>query len=121
MSDYTLNLEDDWDLHVTDDGNLPTTNGGQGVAQNVANAFRLFTNDAYYFGDRGVPHFLIELREQPRLNVLKSRLKRVALQVEGVKDCEIKLMAVDEDRALNGFALITLDDGSTVSLAIAGL
>ena len=60
-SDFTLKLEDDWDLHVNNAGNLETTEYAQGIAQNVANAFRLFTNDAYYFTERGIPHFLIEL------------------------------------------------------------
>ena len=56
MSDFTLRLEDDWDLHVNDDGNLPKTFTAQGIAQNVANAFRLFTNDAYFFTDKGILH-----------------------------------------------------------------
>jgi hypothetical protein len=121
MSDYTISLEDDWDIHVTDDGNLPTVNSAQGIAQNVANAFRLFTDDAYYFGEKGIPHFLIELREKPRLNILRSRLKRTALAVEGVKDAQIDLMEVDEDRALNGIAQLTLFNGDKVNLYIMGL
>lgn len=121
MSDYNLALEDDWDIHVTDDGSLPISSGAQGVAQNVANAFRLFTKDAYYFEERGIPHFLIELRETPRINVLRSRLKKAALSVEGVKDAEICLMAVDDERALNGIAKLTLYNGENVELYIMGL
>lgn len=121
MSDYTLRLDDDWDLHVGDDGNLPKTFTAQGIAQNVANAFRLFTNDAYFFTERGIPHFLIELNAQPKLNILRSRLKKVALQVEGVKDCEINLMATDENRALNGYAELTLINGEKTTVNIAGL
>ena len=49
-SPHTLLLEDDWDLHVDPAGNLPVSYGGYSVAQNVANAFRLFTEDAW-FGD----------------------------------------------------------------------
>lgn len=121
MSDFTLRLDDDWDLHVNDDGNLPKTFTAQGIAQNVANAFRLFTNDAYFFTERGIPHFLIELNAQPKLNILRSRLKKVALQVEGVKDCEINLMATDEDRALNGYAELTLINGEKITVSITGL
>jgi hypothetical protein len=120
-SDYTLNLQDDWDLHVNDAGDIEQTDGAQGVAQNVANAFRLFTKDAYYFEERGIPHFLIELRETPRINVLRSRLKQAALAVEGVKDAEIQLMEADEDRALNGIAKLTLYNGENVELYILGL
>lgn len=121
MSDHTLHLDDDWDLHVNDDGNLPRVFTAQGIAQNVANAFRLFTNDAYFFTERGIPHFLIELNAQPKLNILRSRLKKVALQVEGVKDCEINLMATDENRALNGYAELTLINGEKTTVNIAGL
>ena len=52
-SDFTLNLQDDWDLHVNDAGNLETTEYAQGIAQNVANAFRLFHRKGHpTFSDR---------------------------------------------------------------------
>ena len=121
MSDYTLHLEDDWDLHVNDAGNLDTDISAQGIAQNVANAFRLFTKDAYYFTEKGVPHFLIELDSHPKINILRSRLKKTALNVEGVKDCEINLMQVDENRGLNGYAQLTLVNGEQIRVDIAGL
>lgn len=121
MSDYTLTLQDDWDLHVNDSGELDTDSGAQGIAQNVANAFRLFTKDAYFFTERGIPHFLIELDSHPKINILRSRLKKTALKVEGVKDCEINLMQTDEDRGLNGYAQITLMNGEQIKVTIAGL
>ena len=121
MSDHSLELADDWDLHVGDDGNLPKVFTAQGIAQNVANAFRLFTNDAYFFTDQGIPHFLVELNAHPKINILRSRLKKVALNVEGVKDCEINLMATDEDRVLNGYAELTLINGEKTTVKIAGL
>ena len=120
-SDYTLELHDDWDLHVNDAGNLETINYALGIAQNVSNAFRLFTNDAYFFIEKGIPHFLIELDAHPKINILRSRLKKVALQVDGVKDCQINLMADDEERALNGFAELTLINGEKTTVKIEGL
>ena len=65
MTQKTLKLNDDWDLFVDTKGDLSVTDKtskNYAIAQNVANAFRLFTNDAYYFTDEGIPHFLIELR-----------------------------------------------------------
>lgn len=121
MSDYTLSLANDWDLHVTESGNLPTDIKAQGIAQNVANAIRLFTEDAYYFKDKGIPHFLIELRRAPRLNVLRSRIRRVALEVEGVKDADVRLYSIDDSRNLNGIVLLTLTSGETATLNLAGL
>ena len=121
MSDYTLSVSGDWDLHVTESGNLPTDTKAQGIAQNVANAIRLFTQDAYYFKNKGIPHFLIELRKTPRLNVLRSRIRRVALEVEGVKDADVRLFSIDDSRNLNGIVLLTLTSGETATINLAGL
>ena len=118
-SAHTLVLEDDWDLHVDPAGNLPRAFEAYSVAQNVANAFRLFTEDAWYFPQRGIAHFLIELRKEPRLNVLKVRLKEAALAVEGVKDCSIDLLNLEE-RELSGMATLTLEDDSQIQLTIGG-
>lgn len=109
-SPHTLELEDDWDLHVDPAGNLPVRYEAYSIAQNVANAFRLFTDDAWFFPEKGIAHFLIELKKEPRLNVLKSRLRQAALSIEGVKDCEISLLNL-EGRDLSGMATITLDSG----------
>ena len=45
---HTLLLSDDWDLMLDSGGNIRTATGAYGIAQNVANRVRLFTNDAYY-------------------------------------------------------------------------
>ena len=109
-SPHTLTLEDDWDLHVDPAGNLPVNYGAYSIAQNVANAFRLFTEDAWYFPEKGIAHFLIELKKEPMLNVLKSRLRQAALNVDGVVECEISLLNID-GRDLSGMATLTLENG----------
>lgn len=114
-SQHTLFLEDDWDLHVDSAGNLPREFGAYSVAQNVANAFRLFTDDAWYFPEKGIAHFLIELRKAPLLNVLKVRLKAAALTIDGVADCEIDLLNW-ENRELSGMAVLTLTNGETLNV-----
>jgi hypothetical protein len=116
-SSHTLKLEDDWDLHVDPAGNLPVSYDAYSIAQNVANAFRLFTEDAWYFPERGIAHFLIELRKEPRLNVLKSRLRQAALNVAGVKDCEISLLNI-EGRDLSGMATLTLESGEIYNVEL---
>ena len=109
-SPHTLKLDDDWDLHVDPAGNLPVSYDAYSVAQNVANAFRLFTEDAWYFPEKGIAHFLIELKKEPMLNVLKSRLRQAALNVDGVVECEISLLNID-GRDLSGMATLTLENG----------
>ena len=115
MSAHTLLLDDGWDINVDASGNIAKATGDYAIAQNVANAFRLFTNDAWFFPERGIPHFLIELRKAPKINVLKVRLRKAALAVEGVTDCEIDLLNV-EGRDLSGVALLTLESGNRMKL-----
>lgn len=117
MSQHTLFLDNDWDLHVDSAGNIPHVYDAYSVAQNVANAFKLFTNDAWYFEERGIAHFLIELNEHPRINILKVRLKETALNVDGVADCEIQIVHL-EGRDLSGVAKLTLTDGQEIQLEI---
>lgn len=117
---HTLILDEDWDLHVDPAGNLPRAFDAYSIAQNVANAFRLFTDDAWYFPERGIAHFLIELKKEPRLNVLKVRLKKTALSVDGVKDCSIDILNI-EQRELSGMATLTLTDNSKIQLNIGGV
>jgi len=112
---HTLLLADDWDLHVDPAGNLPQVFSDYSIAQNVANAFRLFTNDAWYFPEKGIAHFLIELRKEPRLNVLRVRLRQAALNIDGVADCKIELLNL-EDRELSGMAILTLTNGETLNV-----
>lgn len=114
-SQFSLYLEDDWDLHVDPAGNIPTCVTDYSIAQNVANAFRLFTQDAWFFPEKGIPHFLIELKKEPRLNVLKARLKQAALQIDGVKDCTIDLLNIEE-RELSGMATITTTNGEQINV-----
>lgn len=115
MSAHSLLLGDDWDLHIGADGNIQRAVSTYSIAQNVANAFRLFTNDAYYNSERGIPHFAIELKKNPAISVLKARLKKAALAVEGVKDCSINV-GMFENRTLTGFAQITTINGDIVNV-----
>lgn len=114
---HTLFLEDDWDIHTDISGNLARTFEDYSIAQNVANAFRLFTDDAWYFPEKGIPHFALELNRHPKLAVLKSKLKQAAMQIEGVKDCEIMFLNL-ETRELSGTAVLTLESGQKMKLTI---
>jgi hypothetical protein len=45
----------------------------------------------------------------------------VALEVEGVKDAEVRLFSIDESRNLNGIVLLTLTSGESATINLAGL
>ena len=67
MNGHTLYLTpDNWDITLDSSGRLQTSASAYAIAQNVANAVRLFTNEAYFAMDEGIPHFEIELGSRVR-------------------------------------------------------
>lgn len=70
---HTLLLTDDWDLTLDSAGDIATSTGAYSIAQNVGNAVRLFTNDAWFNPERGIPHFAIDLARMPALSVFREQ------------------------------------------------
>ena len=71
MIGKTLTLSADWDLTLTAAGTLSTATGDYALSQNVANAVRLFTNDAFY-------------------DPVRAEVQAAALAVDGVKQAALK-------------------------------
>lgn len=127
---HTLTLDADWDLSLTPDGRIATSAGDYAVAQNVANAVRLFTDDAYYDPDRGIPHFAITLGRKPSMSVFRAVVRQAALGVDGVKAADVKdIQLVRKDtsspagdaitpRTLTGDIQLTMEDGETYGIGI---
>lgn len=110
---YSLLLDvASWDLTLDSAGNIATTEGGYAIAQNVANAVRLFTNDAYFDTDRGIPHFDIELGNLPPVSILYTEILKAANSVEGVATSEVEFTGLEE-RTLKGEISLTTTDGET--------
>ena len=112
MNGHTLYLTpDNWDITLDSSGRLQTSANAYAIAQNVANAVRLFAGEAFFAMDEGIPHFDIELgKTRPALSVLRARMREAALNVEGVLDAQITLDDVQE-RKLTGEILLTVADG----------
>jgi hypothetical protein len=111
MNGHTLYLTpDNWDITLDSSGRLQTSAAAYAIAQNVANAVRLFTNEAFFAMDEGIPHFEIELGyTRPALSVLRARIREAALNVDGVLDAAVNLDGV-RDRKLTGEILLTVAD-----------
>ncbi len=116
MTAHTLYLQpDSWDITLDSSGRIARSTQAYAIAQNVANAVRLFTGEAFFAMDEGVPHFDIELgKTRPALSVLRARMREAALNVEGVLDAQITLDDV-QDRKLTGEILLTVADGDKSS------
>lgn len=112
MTAHTLYLRPDtWDITLDSSGRIARSTQAYAIAQNVANAVRLFTGEAFFAMDEGIPHFDIELgKTRPALSVLRARMREAALNVEGVLDAQITLDDV-QDRKLTGEILLTVADG----------
>ena len=115
MRTLTLDL-DTWDIGLDSAGQIAVSTGPYAIAQDVANACRLFTNDAYYDPRRGVPHFSIELGRIPNPAMLREKLRQAALSVEGVVDAKIEQLTLNDDRVLPGDIRLTLATGETANV-----
>lgn len=116
MTAHTLYLQPNtWDITLDSSGRIARSTQAYAIAQNVANAVRLFSGEAFFAMDEGIPHFDIELgKTRPALSVLRTRMREAALNVEGVLDAQITLDDVQE-RKLTGEILLTVADGDKSS------
>ena len=117
----TLKLDGDWDLRLTDAGDIAVCGGAEATAQNVANECRLFTRDAYFQQLKGVPHYLTTLGTKlPVRPLLRSYLRQAAGRVPDVREVlEIVMEDFDmERRKLSGIISFTTAEGENVSVNV---
>ena len=117
MNKRSLFLNDAWDITLDGAGNLATTSGRYCDAQNVANAVRLFTNDAYLRQRQGVPHFSLDLGVKPAMSEVRAVYREAALGVENIADASVEIAGLDtETRAMTGRITATSENGETVAV-----
>lgn len=99
----TLELDSGaWDLTVDSVGRVKLASGAAATAQNVANEARLFTKDAYFAQERGIPHFAVELGKRGSTAPLRSHLRKAALLVDDVAEVTSVNAEVPEGRKITG-------------------
>lgn len=114
----TLLLDTDtWDLCLDGAGQIAIAGREYSIAQNVANAIRLFTEDAWFDPDRGIPHFDLDLGKKTSLAVIRSRYREAALAVEGVLEADVQIYGITE-RTLEGNIHLTLTNGAEADVAL---
>lgn len=95
-------IKDSWDIQLDENGLLLVADADYSIAQNVATAVRLFTNDAYFDTRSGIPHFQITYIRNPNLSVIRSRIKATAEAVVGVASATVILNPLTEAGTLSG-------------------
>ena len=115
MNKRSFFLNDKWDITLDGAGNIALTSGNYCDAQNVANAVRLFTKDAYLAQNKGVPHFDIDLGVKPAESEVILWYREAAMGVEHIADADVEFTGLDTDtRALTGIITATTEGGETV-------
>lgn len=108
----SLYLNEQWDITLDSSGDLATTAGRYCDAQNVANATRLFTHDAYLAQQKGIPHFELDLGVIPSLSEIRAWYRKAAMGVENIQSASIDITAIDDDtRTLRGIITATSLNG----------
>lgn len=116
--DRTLYLDpQSWDLRVDDKGNLAVVDGPYAIAQNVANAIRLFLGEAWFNRDKGIAHYDIELGHKPPYELLRTKILTAARGVQGVKDARVTYLTFNDAKVLTGSITLMLLDGGTQDVA----
>lgn len=115
----SLYLNQNWDIGLNSSGNITTTSGLYCDAQNVANAVRLFTKDAFLAQDKGVPHFGLELGKRPALSAVRATYRKTAKAVPNIQDANVESIGMDKSlRRLTGRILATTMTGEQVAVEI---
>ena len=95
---HTLSLDANWDVHLDEAGGIAVSTGAAATAQDVANECRLFTRDAYFAYDKGLPHKMVELGAKvPPIPLLRTLMRRAALRVPDVAEV-LSVVVEDFDR-----------------------
>lgn len=111
----SLLLTNDWDITLDSAGNLAIADNNYSIAQDVASAVKLFTNDAYFDTQAGIPHFEISLKRNVSASVVRARIKEAAENVLGVKSATVDLIEISNN-TLRAEILITLEDDTTAQI-----
>ena len=116
----TLLLNGEWDLTLDKSGRIAVAEGAYATAQAVANECRLFTQDAYFEPDRGIPYYLIALGRKLSPSVLRARLRDAAYLVEDVEDVtDVVLESLDtETRKVTGEIKFTSKEGDNAAVEL---
>ena len=113
----SLLLTNDWDITLDSAGNIAIADKNYSIAQDVANAVKLFTDDAYFDTRAGIPHFEISLKRNVSASMVHARIKEAAEAVPGVKSATVNIIEINNN-SLQAEILITLENNTTAVIAV---
>lgn len=114
----SLLLNDDWDISLDSNGDFTMATDNYAIAQNTACRCRAFTNDMYFNQEDGVPHFSVDISQQPNTSIIAAAMEEVAAGTDGVSEAALSDVTLTTDRTLEAELTLTLDNGDTINLTI---
>lgn len=117
MTHTTILLSGGWDLTLDDSGNIATTDGAYGVAQDVASALRTFLGECWYDTAQGLPYWQQILGQFPPLAFVRQKLIDVAKSVSDVAGVTVEIIEFSA-RVLRGRITVTTSFGNTFTLGL---
>ena len=110
---------DSWDLAVDASRNIALAGYPYSVAQTVANACRLWSGEAPFNTERGIPYATDILGKNPPRQLMASWFEREAKTVPLVQTAQAVLefnAANRQNRTLTGQIQVTLTDGTVINV-----
>lgn len=113
----TLYLDpESWDLAIDASRCIALAGDPYATAQTVANACRLWSGEAPFNTDRGIPYATDILGKNPPKQLLASWFEREAKTVPNVQSARAVLESNRNNRALTGQIQCTLTDGTVINV-----
>lgn len=107
---------DSWDMVLDANRDIALASFPYSAAQTVANACRLWTGEAPYNNDRGIPYETEILGMMPPPQLLSSWYEREALTVPDVVSATTVIQFTRPDRQVTGQIQCTLTDGTVINV-----
>lgn len=97
MTRYNTLLLDQtaWDLVLDSNANIAMASPPYSLAQDVASAVRLFTDELWYAPDKGIPYFEDVLGQLPPVSLLTGYIEAQAKTVPGVVSAQCIITSFD--------------------------
>jgi hypothetical protein len=93
-----------WDLVLDSYGNIALASPPYALAQDVASAIKLFSNELFYAPESGIPYFDEILSRFPPASLITGYMENAALTVPGVVSAQVIISSFD-NRTVTGQCL----------------
>ncbi|TCJ96129.1 hypothetical protein EV694_1680 [Volucribacter psittacicida] len=108
---------ENWDLTLTEDGDIALAKDLYAKAQDVASAIKLFKGELYYNTEKGIPYFDETLGKKQSFSLYQYRLEKAALTVPEIISASAKIISGD-NRKLIGSIFFTDNQNNTLQVQI---